>query len=155
VANSGFIAENLSNSSPPSPSFSADPDLYESLFNQPPPSILPSEASSAQASDSDLPPSSFTKATKQNNLLNFFSKVPSTELHARWQKRKRDNEDQDREDYMERKQKDEAERLCKLTNKRANNQVSQKKRRDRLKAEKAAFSEAGEDSSVSSLTYTL
>ena len=73
----------------------------------------------------------------------------------RWQKRKRDNEDRDREEYSKRKQKDEAAKLHKLTTKRANNQVSQKKRRDRLRKEKEELSEAEKDSLVSPLVCTL
>jgi hypothetical protein len=169
------VAEESSNYSPASPSISLRSDIYELLVDQPPPSIFPSEASSvitseassvlpseassalasevssALASDSELPPLPSTKARKQTDLLNFFSKMPSDELHAKWQKRKRDNEDKDREEYAKRKQKNEAENLRKLTTKRANNQVSQKKRRDRLQKEKATLSKVVKDSSVSLL----
>jgi len=143
MVNFNSVAEDLSDDSPASPSFSPNPDFYNLPVNHPPPSILPSEASSAitsevssalaseassaPASDSDLPPLSSTKTTKQTNLHKFFSKMPSNELHVKWQKRKRDNEDKDREEYAKRKQKDEAEKLHKLTTKRENNKVSQKK----------------------------
>ena len=163
MASPSLVTEDLFYYTPASPSFSATLDPYDSLIDQPPPSILPSEASSALpsetssalASDSDLPSLSSTKAVKQTDLLNFFSKMPSKEYHGQWQKRKRDNQDRDREEHAKRKQKDEAEKLRKLAKKRANNQVSQKKRRDRLKEEKAILSEAGQDPSVSSLIYTL
>jgi len=170
MAEPSFVAEDLSNYSPPSPGLSISLDLYDLLVDQLPPSILPSEASSALASDSDLPPSilsseassalasdsdlppsSSTKATKQTNLLGFFPKVPAKDVHTKWKKRKRDNEVKDREEYAERKQRDEAAQLHKLTNNRAMNRVSQKKRRDRLKEEKAVLS----GSSVSSLGYIL
>jgi len=169
IANSRPIAEDP----PTTPSFLTNLHLYDLLVNQPPPSILPSEASSvltsdsdfpssilpsevssAVASDSDLPPPS-TKATKQTNLHGFFSSVPSEEPHARWRKRKRDNKEKDREEYAERKKEDEAERLRKLTNKRIKNQISQKKRRDRMKEEEAALSETGQDSPVSSFDDTM
>jgi hypothetical protein len=114
-------------------------------------SALASEVNSALASDSELPPLPSTKARKQTDLLNFFSKMPSDELHVKWQKRKCDNEDKDREEYVKRKQKNEAENLHKLTTKGANNQVSQKKRRDRLQKEKATLSKVVKDSSVSLL----
>ena len=161
--NLDFVAEDLSNYSPASPNFPTDYDCYDSLVNQPPPSTLPSEASSAiasevssaVASDSDLPSLSSTKATKQTHLLNFFSKMPSDQLHAKWQKRKRDNEDKDREEHAKRKQKDEAEKLHKLTTKRTNNKISQKKRRDRLKKEHMALPTAEQNSSVSQLDYSL
>lgn len=162
MADLDSASEGLSSYSPASPCFSTNPDFYDLLVNQPPPSILPSEASSALASevgsalasDSEPLPSS-TKATKQTDLHSFFSKMPSDELHVRWQKRKRDNEDRDREEYSKRKQKDEAAKLHKLTTKRANNQVSQKKRRDRLRKEKEELSEAEKDSLVSPLVCTL
>ena len=154
MADLSSVAEGLSNYPPTSPSFPTNPDLYDSLLDQPPPSILPSEASSAFTSDSELPPPSSTKATKKTNLFNFFPKIPSDEPHARWQKRKRENEDKDEEERTEQKQREEAENLCKLTKKRANNRASQKKRRDRLKEEQAALSEAEQDSSVSSLVHT-
>jgi hypothetical protein len=163
MVKSSSIAEDLSNYSPTSPTFSADLDLYDSLIDQPPPSILPSEASSvlpsetssALASDSDLPPSSSTKARKQTGLLHFFSKMPPEELHAKWQKRKRDNEDKDREEHAERKQKDEAAKLRKLAKRRAGNQIAQWKRRERLKEEKPMLSEAEKSPSVSLLCYPL
>ena len=154
MADLNSVAEGLSNYPPTSPSFSTGPNLYKSLLDQPPPSTLPSEASSALTSDYDLPPPSSTKATKQINLFNFFSKIPSDEPHARWQKRKQENEDKDEEEHTEQKQRDEAENLHKLTEKCANNKASQKKRWDRLKEEKAALSEAEQDSSVSSLVHT-
>lgn len=162
-------AEDLSNYSPASPSFSTNPDFYDLLVNQPPPSILPSseassiiasevssalasEVNSAPASDSDLPPLTANKATKQTNLLGFFSKMPSDEHHAKWQKRKRDDEDRDREEYTKRKQRDEVEKAHNLTIRREKNKASQKKRRNRLKKEQT---EAGQDSSVSLPIYTL
>ena len=149
------VAEKCFDYSPASPSFSTNFDLCDLLVNQPPPSILPSEASSPLVSDSDLPPLPPIKAIKQTNLLNFFSKTPSTEHHTKWQKRKRDNKDKDREELAKRKQKGEAEKLHNLENKRAKNRVSQKKRRNRLKEEKATLSEVGQDFSVSSLVYIL
>ena len=137
------VADNLTDYSPVSPSFSFNPDFNDLLVNQPPPSTLLSEASSALASevssalasevssplasDFDLPPQSSSKPTKQIDLHNFFSKTPSDEPHVKWQKRKQDNEDRDREEYAKRKQKDEAGKLKKLMVKRANNQISQKK----------------------------
>ena len=136
-------------------------DFYDFLMDQPPPSILPSEASSALPSEANSPLASYSdlplppKATKQTNLHNFFSKIPSTEHHTKWQKRKRDNEDEDKEKYAKRKQKGEAEKLYKLADKCAKNKISQKKRQDRLKEEKAELSEVGQDFLVSSLVYTL
>ena len=153
MADLSSVAEGLSNYPPTNLSFPTNPDLYGSLLDQPPPSILPSEASSAFTSDSELPPPSSIKATKKTNLFNFFPKIPSDEPHARWQKRKWENEDKDEEERTEQKQREEAENLHKLTKKRANNQASQK-RRDRIKEEQAALSEAEQDSSVSSLVHT-
>ena len=69
--------------------------------------------------------------------------------------RKQDNKDKDRDELAKRKQKGEAEKLHNLENKRAKNQVPQKKRQDRLKEEKATLSEVGQDFSVSSLVYIL
>jgi hypothetical protein len=142
--NLNLITEDLYNN--PSP----DPISYDSPIDQPLSSAFPSETSSALASDSDLPPPSSTVATKQTGLLDFFLKIPGEEAHTRWQKRKRDNEDKDRKEYEERKQKGEAEKLYKLTNKRARNQISQAKHR--LKKRKVKPQAGTEkDSSVSLL----
>jgi len=54
-----------------------------------------------------------------------------------------------------RKKKDEAQKLHKLSTKCAKNNISQRKRRARIREEEAALSEEGEDSQVSSLIYTL
>ena len=119
----------------------------------PPSSAFPSENSSAQASDAELPHSSSIKATKQTGLLNFFSKVPSEELHARWRKRKRDNEDRDKERYEERKRKDEEDKSHKKARRREQLRAAQSKRRNKLK--EAAILESKnvieQDSSVSLL----
>lgn len=187
LADPSSIVEDWGNYSPASPNFPTNPYLYDLLVDQPPPSVLPSGASSALpseagsvlpseassalpsevnspwvsgdnsplSSDSDLPPTSFTKATKQTNLFGFFSKVPSEDLHEKWQKRKRDNEAKDREEHMEQKQKDEAYKLRKLSRKRARNSISQRKRRARIREEEATLSEEGKDSQVSSVIYTL
>ena len=167
MANLSPDAGDWADHSPVSPSFPTNPYLYDLLVDQPPPSTLPSgassaltsEASSALASevnspwtsgansalaseassplasgansaltsDPDLPLPSSTKATKQTNLFGFFQKVAPEELHVKWQKRKRDNEDQDKEEFVERKRQDEADKLSKLVNKCARNSVSQKK----------------------------
>ena len=127
MANSSSVIEDWSNYSPASPSFSTNLDLYDLLINQPPPSLLPSEANSPLTSTSNLPPLSSTKATKQTNLFSFHSKTSPTKPHTERQKRKRENEDKNGEKYAKQKQKDEAEKLHKLTNKQANNQISQKK----------------------------
>ena len=171
LADPSSIVEDWGNYSPASPNFPTNPYLYDLLVDQPPPSVLPSGASSALpsevnspwvsgdnsplSSDSDLPPTSFTKATKQTDLFGFFSKVPSEDLHEKWQKRKRDNEAKDRGEHMEQKQKDEAYKLCKLSRKRARNSISQRKRRARIREEEATLSEEGKDSQVSSVIYTL
>ena len=112
MADPSSIAENWGDYSPASPDFPASPYLYDLLVDQPPPSVLPSEAgsalpseagsalpsetnspwisgdNSAHSSDLDLPPTSFTKETKQTNLFGFFSKVSLEEPHKKWQKRK-------------------------------------------------------------------
>jgi len=163
------VVEDWSDHSPASPSFPTNSHHYDLLVDQPPPSILPSEASSpwiseasspwtsgvnsALASDSDSPPPP-TKAAKQTNLLGFFPKVSAEEPHTKWRKRKQDNEDMDRKEHAEHKQKDEADKLRKLKNKRARNKASQKKWRDRIREEKATLSEEGQDSLVSLLVGT-
>ena len=73
--------------------------------NDPPSSAFPSGASSALTSDSEPLPASSTKASKQTGLGDFFSKIPAEELHTRWRKRKRDNEEKYREEHEERKRK--------------------------------------------------
>ena len=103
--------------------FSIDPDLCNSPIDWPPSSTFvsssafASETSSALASELDLPLPSSPKAKKQVGLLDFFSKIPSEELHTRWRKRKRENEERDQEEYAEWKQKDEAEKSCKQAQK--------------------------------------
>src|SRR6202000_538240 len=106
--------------------------LHNSPIDQPPSSAFPSEANSALASDSELPPPS---STKQTGLLNFFSKIPTEEFHARWQKRKRDNEERDKEEYAERKRRGDAEVLYKKARRREQNRIAQNRRRERVKKE--------------------
>jgi len=141
--NLNLITEDLCNTP------SSGTDLYDLSMDQPLSSAFPSETSSALASDSDLPPPSSIVATKQTGLFDFFSKIPSGESHARWQKRKQDNEDRDRNEYEEKKKKGEAEKLYKLTDKCARNRLSQAKHRlgkakDRAKLQ----ADTGQDSSV-------
>ncbi|KAF9643805.1 hypothetical protein BDM02DRAFT_3219951 [Thelephora ganbajun] len=116
--------------------------LTKNLFNK---------TSSALASDSDLPPS--TKATKQAGLLDFFSKVPSEEFHAKWRKRKRDNEERDREEYKKRMQRGVDERLHKKAHKREQNWLAQERRWRKVKEKAKAESknEIGQDSSEASI----
>ena len=139
--------------------FSIDPDLCDSPIDRPPSSTFvsssafTSETSSALASELDLPLPSLPKAKKQVGLLDFFSKIPSEELHTRWRKRKRENEERDQEEYAERKQKDEAEKSRKQAQKRERNRISQSKRRERLKKEKGRAEL--QDSSVSLLSMMI
>lgn len=133
--------------------FSSGPEF--SSIDYPPPSAFPSETSSALVSDSELLPPSSTKATKQTDLHNFFSKVPAEEFHAGWRKRKRDNEQKDKEEHAERKKKDDAERLVKKARRREQNRLAQMKRRAKLKGKAKIESRADteEDTSVSPLFY--
>ena len=133
--------------------FSVDPELCDSPIDRPPSSTFTSETSSAWASEPDLPLLSSVKATKQTGLLDFFSKVPSEEPHARWRKRKRENQEKDQEEYAERKKRDEAEKLRKQNHRREKNKISQKRRRERLKKEKDRAKL--QDSSVSFFCYAL
>ena len=150
-ASSALTSEAGSTPASESPWTSGANSALASEFSSP----LASGANSALTSDSDLPPPSSTKATKQSNLFGFFSKVSSEEPHARWRKRKQDNEDRDREEYAERKQKNDADKLQKLEKKRGNNNAAQRKRRKRIKEEEAALFEEEKGSPVSSLTYPL
>jgi hypothetical protein len=118
----------LYNSSPSS-------DLCNSPTDHPPSSAFPSEASSALPSDSELLLPSSTKAVKQTGLLDFFSKIPAEELHSRWRKRKRDNEERDKEEYTERKRKEDAEVVRKKACRREQNQTAQSRQREKLKKE--------------------
>ena len=77
------------------------------------------------------------------------------EHHAKWQKRKRDNKDKDREEYAEQKQKEETHKLHKLSKRRVNNGIAQRKRWRELKEAKAALYEEEQDSQVSLFIYTL
>ena len=154
--------------------FSPEPDLYDLPIDQPPLSAFPSESTSVLASDSDLPPlSAFpsesnsalasdsdlplpfsAKAKKQTGLFDFFPKIPSEESHARWRKRKRDNEEKDREAYAKQQRKEEAEKSLKKAHRRESNKESQRRRRDRLRKEnvKAKLQgDSGQESSVSFL----
>ena len=72
-----LLTEDLFNNFPES-------NLYDSPIDQPPSSAFPSETSSALVSESDLPPPSSTKPTKQKGMLDFFSKIPVEEAQARW-----------------------------------------------------------------------
>ena len=127
---------------------SSSSDLYNSPIDQPPSSAFPSGTSSALVSDSELPPLSSTKAVNQTGLLDFFSKIPSEEFHARWRKRKRDNEERDKEDYEERKRKGDAELLHKKAHRREQNRIAQGRRREKLR-KKAKVENIEQDSSVS------
>jgi hypothetical protein len=159
----GDHTSHSNNSSPASDLFtksllhdhSPSPDLYNSPIEQAPSSAFPSEASSALASDSEPPLSSSTKATKQTGLLDFFSKIPSQELHARWQKRKRDNEARDEEEYAKRKLKGDAEVLHKKACRREQNRIAQGRRREKLRKETMAKFKGNDeqDSSVGLFSY--
>jgi len=135
--------------------FSIDPDLCDSPIDRPPSSTFASssafasETSSALASELDLPLPSSPKEKKQVGLLDFFSKIPSEELHTRWW-RKQENEERDQEEYAEQKQKDEAEKSCKQAHKQEKNRISQSKWWERLKKEKGRAEL--QDSSVSLLS---
>ena len=121
-----------------SSALASESDLpYDSPMDQPSLSAFPSEADSAPASESDLLPLSSVKVTKQTGLLDFFSKMPVEEAQAKWQKRKQDNEERDREEYEERKRKDEVKRLHKQAHRREQNRLSQQKRRVRIKKDQA------------------
>jgi hypothetical protein len=118
----------------------------------PPSSTMPSETNSAAVSESDLLFPSSIKARKQTGLLDFFSRMPAKEVHEKWGKRKRENEDRDREEHAKLKQKEEAEKIQKLEKRRANNRVSQARRRERLTREKdknSLLGDQGPNSSVS------
>jgi hypothetical protein len=134
---------------------SPNPDFYGLSSDQPPSSAFPSEASSAQTSDSELPLSSTTQAKKQTGLLDFFSKVPTEELNARWRKRKRDNEERDKEEYAERKRRGDAEVLQKKAHRCEQNRTAQSRRHEKLrKMPKAELQENTEqESSVGLLSY--
>lgn len=144
-----FAESSLDNSNNSSPS----PDPYDSPVDQPPSSAFPSEPSSALASDSEVPFSSSSKATKQTGLLDFFSKMPSGEFHARWRKRKRDNAERDREEYERQKMRDDEEKLHKKARRREQYRAAQNKQRNRLKAEKQVAGK--QDSSVSFLYLVM
>jgi hypothetical protein len=130
---SSWFAENSLNNSNNS---SASPNPYDSPVDEPPTSAFPSESSSPWASESEVLLPSSTKAAKQPGLLDFFSKIPSDEFHARWRKRKREDAEKDREEYEKQKKKEDAEQLHKKARRREQYRVSQSKRRSRLRAEK-------------------
>lgn len=135
------LTECLLNSPPSSPDFQGSP------IDLPPTSAFPSETTSAVASDSEIPALPSAKAKQQTGLHDFFQKVPSEQLFASWRKRKRDNEERDKEEYLERKKNEEEEQLRKKARRRKQNQIAQRKRRSKLK--KQANAESGDDSSVS------
>jgi hypothetical protein len=94
----GSTNSSIHDSDPPAYSYTdySDSDISPHL---PPSTNAPTEASSAAASDSDLPhpPLQPPKPPQQTGLLNFFSTVPADEVHAAWGKRKRDNRERDEE----------------------------------------------------------
>jgi hypothetical protein len=69
----------------------------------------------------------------QSGLFDFFSKIPPEEFHARWRKRKLDNEERDREEYAERKKRGDAEVLHKKARRQEQNRIAQGRRREKLK----------------------
>ena len=91
-------------------------------------SNMPTEVSSAIASDSDLPP-----PPVQTNLLKFFSAVPADEAYSTWAKRKRDIQERDKEEHVEvvRQQEEWREKKCQKL--RDRNRLSQQKHRKKIK----------------------
>lgn len=106
-------------------------------------------------SDSEPPISSSNKAVTQTGLLDFFSKVPSEELHACWRKRKRDNEERGKEEYAERKRRSDREVLQKMAHRHEQNQMAQSRRREKLrtKAKTELEDNIKQDYSVSLISY--
>ena len=111
---------------------SSGSDFYDSPIDQPPSSAFPSEASSAAASDSEIPLSS-TKATKQTGLLNFFQKVPAEQAYTSWRKRKRENYEKDKEEYERLKRREEVEKDQKKAQRREQNRLAQQRLRSKSK----------------------
>jgi len=132
---------------------SIDPEFCDSPIDRPPSSAFTSETGSVWTSESELPHLPPVKATKQSGLFDFFPKIPSEELHTKWRKRKRENQERDQEEYAERKKRDEAEKLHKQARRREQNRVSQNRRRERIRKEKDKAK--WQDSSVSLLCYIL
>lgn len=142
---SGFFPEGISGP------ISSSSDFYDSPMDQPPSSAFPSKASSAVASDSEVPSS--TKATKQTGLLNFFPKVPTEQAYASWRKRKRENQEKDREEYEELKRQEKVEENKKKVHRCEQNQRAQQKRRSKFKKQPPAeLDGAQHNSSVSSFS---
>ena len=90
----------------------------------PPSSGMPSEVSSAVASDSDLlplPPSKSLKPIKQLGLSNFFTPISAGEAHAAWGKRKRGAQERDEEERAENMHQEEEWKKEKLSDIRERN----------------------------------
>ena len=78
--------------------------------------------------------------------------MPSDEFHARWQKRKQDNAEKDREEYEKQKMRDDEEKLHKKACRCEQYRAAQNKRRNRLKAKKQ---EVGKQNSSVSFLYLV
>jgi hypothetical protein len=120
--------------------YDSDPPDYSDSDMSPhlPPSTnAPTEASSAAASDSDLPHSPLhpPKPPRQTGLLNFFSTVPADEVHAVWGKRKRDNRERDEEKCAKIVRQEEEWRAEKRQKRRDENRAAQQKHRTKVKSQ--------------------
>ena len=152
----GFLSEDTYNDLYSSSGFYSSPldQPSSSAFPSEASSAIPSEADSPLVSDSELQAPSSAKTTKQTGLLDFFSKVPPEQHHASWQKRKRDNEEKDREEFEKRKKREEAQQLHKKAHRREQNRVAQSKVREKRREAKTKLKNIVQyDSSVSSFSY--
>ena len=109
----------------------------------PPSSNIPTEVSSAVASDSDLPP----LPTKQTGLLNFFSVVPGAEAYTVWAKRKRENQGKDEEEHAKVMRQEEEWRESKRQKLRDRKRLNQQNHRKKVmdQERKASMKDEGQE----------
>lgn len=133
----------------------------------PPPSGVPSEASSAVVSESDLPsaavsdsdllfpPKGLSAHKKQAGIQEFFRVLSEDEVQAAQAKRKWVDSEEEEADRAQRRKKEEKQKQKKLNSRRENNRLAQQKHRRKLveiDIEKGVRNSEGELIQVSSFT---
>lgn len=109
------------------------PGSSNSLLDLPPPSASSSGASSALASDSELPSHSSYQSKKQAGIQDFFSVIPPEEFYGKWWKWKLEDQEKNEREFAKRKKGEEKEKAQKKACRQEQNQHAQRKVREKNK----------------------
>jgi hypothetical protein len=79
-----------------------------------------------------VPPFKSSKPIQKSSLLNFFALTSAAEVHAIWEKRKRENQDRDKEKHAEVRHKEEKWKQKKASDMHECNRLSQQKYHEKI-----------------------